>query len=168
MDATATTFQKVARELAGAFVIATRDNGADFYKLADGVPAWIADVPRAVHESIDGPAPRMPSDWFYRLASRAADFASEHESADDCRDDIGEFADDSCDVYTGALYAWAADHAGNRELCDAAVAEYGQPAEGFDAGTVERFFRMGQCLGAERAAAAIISAIETEADSRGE
>ena len=168
MAATTTTFQTVARELAGAFVIATRDNGAEFYKLADGVPAWIADVPRAVHESIDGPSPRMPSDWFYRLASMAADFASEHESADDCRDDIGEFADGACDVYTGALFAWAADHAANRELCDAAAAEYGRVVDDFDAATVERFFRMGQYLGAERAAAAIVSAIESEADGRGE
>jgi hypothetical protein len=169
MNATATTFQTVARELSAAFIVATRrDGGEKFYKLADGVPAWIKAVPRAAHESVDGPDPRMPSDWIYSLASRAADFAADHESADDCRDDIHEFADGTVDIYTNALFAWAADHAANRELCDAAAAEYGQPADGFDGGAVERLFKMGQYLGAERAAYAIIAAIETEADSRGE
>lgn len=167
MNATETIFQTVARELSAAFVVATRDNGAEFYKLADGSPDWVESVPLDCHEAVDGDCPRLPCDWIYRLAARAAEWAAEHESGDDCRDNIGEFADGECDVYTGALYAWAAAHANNRELCDAAVAEYGQPADGFDAATVERYFRMGQYLGAERAAAAVVAAIEAEAERRG-
>jgi len=174
MNATTTTFQKLARKLAGAFVVANRDNGAEFYKLADGAPAWIKAVPRAAHVAVDGPDPRMPSDWIYRLASRAADFAAEYADAENARDAAGEFAENVCDDSTAALYDWAGSNGYNRALCDEAAEEFGQPAgsgafgTGFDSGTVDRFFRMGQAIGAERVLFCIVDAIEAEAGGRGE
>lgn len=159
------TFQTLARELAGAFVVGRRPDGEEFYKLRDGVSGWIKSIPRAVHEAVDGPDPRLPSDWIYGLMDNASNFIAEHETAETARDAVAEFADGQCDTYTSQLYAWAADNAHNRELCDAAVAEYGQPGDGFDSATVERFFRMGQYLGAERVALEMISAIETETAS---
>jgi hypothetical protein len=163
---TMNTFQLVARELAGAFVVGKRPDGEEFYKLRDGVAGWVKKIPRAVHEAADGPDPRLPSDWLYGLMDNAANFITDHETAESARDAAADFADGNCDVYTAQLFAWSADNARNRELCDAAVAEYGQPADGFDTASVERFLRMGQYLGAERVALAMIDAVETESAAR--
>jgi hypothetical protein len=174
MNATETAFQIVARELGSAFVIRKRENGDTFHKLADDAPEWVKAIPRGAHEAVDGSDPRMPCDWIYRLCSRAADFAAEYADAENARDAAGEFAENVCDDSTAALYDWAGSNGYNRALCDEAAEEYGQPAgsgafgTGFDSGTVDRFFRMGQAIGAERVLFCIVDAIETEADSRGE
>ena len=168
MNATETAFQIVARELAAAFVTGKRENGDTFYKLADDAPAWMDGISREAHEAVDGSDPRLPCDWIYSLCASAADAATEYETADDARDAAGTFADSNCDDATNALCLWAGSHGYNRALCDEAVAEYGQPADGFDSAGVERFFRMGQYLGAERVFNCIVSAIETETETRGE
>jgi hypothetical protein len=162
------TFQAVARELAGAFVVATRANGAEFLKLGGNCPAWVADIPRAAHEAVDGPDPRAPSDWIYRLASRAADFAAENESAEFCREGLHDFCESSIDVYASGLFSWAADNTRNRDLCDSAAEEFGGRVAELRSSSVEQFLSAGQYLAADRVLSAIIEAIEAEAENRPE
>lgn len=115
MTTATTTFQTVARELAGAFELATRADGSEFYRLAATAPAWIvrAEVGHAAHVAVDGADCRFPDDWIYRLAARAADWLADsgYTSADDARDDAQEFADGSPDVSIYSLFTWAAAHA---------------------------------------------------------
>lgn len=164
----ATAFQTVARELAGAFETATRPNGETFHRLRDGAPAWIirGEIAHGAHFAVDGGDPRFPCDWVYRLMSRAADYAADHDTAESARDGIGGFADGTVEVSIPRLFIWAADHANNRELADCWAREScGAGAGGFEAPAVAAL-QGGQYLGAERVAAYIVDAIETESRGR--
>lgn len=168
MKTTETAFHTVAQELASAFEIAKRPSGSEFYRLRDNAPAWIerAEIMHATHEAVDGPDPRLASDWIYRLSALAADFAAEHESADGARLQIGEWAAGRADISIPALYSWAADHAYNRALADEAAESFGGSGrDGFDAYAIS-VLQTAQALAAERVAECIVAAIETEADGR--
>lgn len=168
----ATIFQTVARELAGAFETATRPGGETFYRLRDGAPAWIVrgEIAHGAHYAVDGGDPRFPCDWVYRLMALAADYAAAHDTAESASDGIGEFAEGSIEVSIPRLFIWGADHANNRALCDEWATEtgfeYGQRlAGGWESGAVAAL-QGGQYLGAERIAAYIVDAIETESRGR--
>lgn len=176
MTTATTTFQTVARELAGAFELATRADGSEFYRLAATAPAWIvqAEVGHAAHVAVDGADCRFPDDWIYRLAARAADWLADsgYTSADDARYDVGEFADGAADVSVYSLFTWAAAHANNRALADEFFADSfggfdcGQAlARGFESGAVAAL-QGGQSLAAGRVAHAIVEIVETEAAAR--
>jgi hypothetical protein len=116
-----------------------------------------------VHAAVDD---RPPCDWVYEIASRAADLVMEFETADDARDCLSDFADGAVDIYTADLFRWA-ENGRNRDLCERAVSEYGQPGDGFDTDTVSRWISAGQFMAAEWIAAAILDAIAGEARRRG-
>ena len=150
-----TPYQKIARQLADAFTTSTRASGEEYHKLRDDAPEWTKAVPKNAHDAVDG---RLPCDWLYRLAANAADWAAGFGEAEAARDAVCEFADDSTDVYTNALYLWAASPA-NRALCDRAAEEFGGGPATIDTAAVETFFRSGQYLAAELVARAVIDAI---------
>jgi hypothetical protein len=170
MNATKTVFQTVAGELAAAFETSKRTSGETFYRLHENAPEWIVcdesnyvGLMYRVHTAVDD---RPPCDWVYEIASRAADWIMEFETADDARDCLSDFADGAVDIYTADLFRWA-ENGCNRELCDRAVSELGQPGAGFDSDTVSRWIKGGQYMAAEWIAAAILDAIEGEARRRG-
>jgi hypothetical protein len=171
MTKTKTGFQTVAAELSAAFETAKRTGGDTFYRLRENAPEWIVcdETPYPgllyrVHAAVDD---RPPCDWVYEIASRAADWVTEFETADDARDCLSDFADGAVDIYTADLFHWA-ENDRNRELCDRAVSEFGQPGAGFDSETVCRWIKGGQYMAAEWIAAAILAAIEGEGKRRAE
>lgn len=173
MKTATTTFQTVARELAGAFELATRADGSEFYRLAATAPAWIvqAEVGHAAHVAVDGADCRFPDDWIYRIAARAADWLADsgYTSADDARDDVGEFSDGAADVSIYSLFTWAAAHANNRALADEFCADSfacgAAVAGGFESAAVAAI-QGGQSLAAERIAFTLVEIVETEAAAR--
>jgi hypothetical protein len=171
MNSTKTVFQTVADELSAAFETAKRTSRETFYRIRETAPDWILsdDEPFTpgllyrVHTAVDD---RPPCDWIYEIASRAADWATEFETVEDARECLRDFADGAVDVYTAALFRWA-ENGRNRDLCERAVSEYGQPVGGFDTDTVSRWISGGQFLGAEMIACAILDAIDRESRRRG-
>ena len=172
MNSTKTVFQTVADELSAAFETAKRTSGETFYRIRETAPDWCSNDDGAfhcpglmyrVHTAVDD---RPPCDWVYEIASRAADWATEFETVGDARDCVSDFADGAVDIYTADLFHWA-ENGRNRDLCERAVSEYGQPGDGFDTDTVSRWISGGQFLGAEMIAGAILDAIDGESRRRG-
>jgi hypothetical protein len=172
MNATKTVFQTIAAELSAAFETATRTNGENFYRIRETAPEWILcdTLPNTnslmyrVHSAVDD---RPPCDWVYEIASRAADWAEEFETVAEAQDCINDFIDGAVDIYTADLFHWA-ESGNNREICDRAVSEYGQPGDGFDTDTVSRWIAGGQSIAAGWIAQEILGAIDGEARRRGE
>lgn len=161
-----TTFAKVMKELADAFVSDVRNDGKTFYKLSDEAPAWLqkdagSKVMREIHGVLDD---RLPSDWVYEAVSSIADnFVSyESEDEDSARESTHEIADGLVDVYNADRLRWLADHLLNADLVDEACKELGC---GEDAGIVDRI-GIGQYYAYERLAQAVIDAVRDEADTR--
>jgi hypothetical protein len=96
------TISELAREAAGYFETATRDNGESFVKTRDDRPEWLTELILDAHENM------MPEDWRYEAISRVLDEIAnrELETADDVRDDAHEIADGLTEVYNGALIQW--------------------------------------------------------------
>lgn len=151
-------FREVASEFSDAFETNKRDDGKQFVTRKDNCADWITtDVIREIHEALDD---RLPSDWVYEIIAAAADYCSEYESADDCRDRSFEFSDGQVDVYNADRLHWLADHLNNAFLCDEAEEELG-PSE-------DTFSRIGygQYLGIERIYHAVVDQIESEVEQR--
>lgn len=170
METATDTFRAVAAELAAAFETATRTNGETFHRIRRDAAPWVAgdgaaSIMHSAHVAVDGPDCRLPCDFIYRLAARAAEFIAGHDSADAARDAVGEFADSAVDVSIPRLFSWAADHANNRALADDFMAERGGGGGGFETMAVAAL-QGGQYLAAERVASAMIDAVETEAAGR--
>lgn len=146
-----TTFQIVASELAAAF---TRDNPRVVWTLKDASLEWMRDALHDAHT--DG---RLPDDWIYENARSMVDSIAECSEADEV--DTCEIADGCVDSYTVPLTAWLAMHLGNVVACDEADEELG----GSSGSLVDRI-RLGQFLLLDRACAALVAAIEAEADRR--
>ena len=85
-----------------AFETRKRANGETFVTLGDDAPEWVRD---AVYEAHGGD---MPDDWTLAECSAAFDACESGELADE--DAIHAYAEGRVDVYTAALYRWAADH----------------------------------------------------------
>ena len=83
------------------FVSAKRDNGDTFYTLSPNRPEWLQD---AVYEAHHG---TLPNDWIYEECYRACQSIDDQELADE--DSVFSYVDSRVDVYTKALYQWAAD-----------------------------------------------------------
>lgn len=174
MNATKTVFQTVAAELSSAFETATRNNGCQFERIRDGAAAWIvgngsAEFARGFHAAVDGDDPRMPDDWIYNLASRAASWLAGFETADGARDSVAEFADGCADHSTARLFYWLGDSGYNRALADEVFADSFDcgvaMARGFESGSVA-VIQAAQAAAAERIANFMIDAAETEAARR--
>lgn len=173
MTTTKTAFQTVAGELVASFERASRGDCQRFWRFKADAAPWIesAELARAAHEAVDGDDPRFPCDWIYSLMAGAAEWLADsgHETADAAGDSIQDFADEAADIGTAGLFAWAAAHGHNRALADEFFADRFDAgtamAGGFELGAVAAL-RGGQCLGAERVAAAIVDAVEAEAAKR--
>lgn len=93
---------------ASHFVIKTRESkhvgGESFVTLATDAPQWLATAVRDAHQGT------LPNDWIY-AECRAAALAFDEGALDDSEDDdsVHEHVDGQVDVYTQALYQWAAD-----------------------------------------------------------
>jgi hypothetical protein len=144
-----TTFQTVAEEFRDSF---TRDNPRGVWTLKDDSPDWMRDALRDAHT--DG---RLPDDWIYENCRAMVDSIADCESADDC--DTCEIADGCVDICTADLTKWLASSLCNIEACEEAVSE-GLASE--DADLVKRM-SVGQYILLDRACAALISAIDTQA-----
>ena len=91
-------------KLASFFETRTRDNGDKFVTCIDTTPEWLAAAIRDAHQG------DMPSDWIFETIKATC------EAIDDGpfdADSIGEFADANLEIYTKALYQWAADMCGS-------------------------------------------------------
>lgn len=151
-----TTFQIVAEEFAAAF---TRDNPRGVWSLKDESPEWMRD---AIHDAhTDG---RLPDDWIYENCASMVGSIAESSEADEV--ETCEIADGCVDIYTDALTAWLASNACNVEACDECVSEglYEPMTEGADG--ITKWLQRGQYLLLDRACAALVCAIETQADER--
>ena len=147
-----TTFQTVAAELAAAF---TNDNDRHVWTLKDDSPEWMRDALHDAHT--DG---RLPDDWIYENARSMVYSIAECSEADDV--DTCEIADGCVDVYTGALTSWLASHLSNVAAVEEAISEGLCES---DADLVKRM-STGQYLLLDRACAALVAAIEAQADER--
>jgi hypothetical protein len=115
-------------KLASFFETRTRDNGDKFVTCIDTTPEWLAAAIRDAHQG------DMPSDWTYATILAVCE-AIDDGSIDEDR--IGEFADAHVDIYTKAIYQWAADMCMRAQAlddlnasltkCDAAIAELRLP-----------------------------------------
>lgn len=153
------TFQDVATEFNDAFESSKRDDDTTFYKLKNDAPEWLqgSSVMMAIHAALDD---RLPDDWVYKKVYFLSDRITDKENADDARDTTSEWADSLVDTYNSDRSKWLASHLNNAALVDEAVEEYGTEGD-----TFERI-GIGQYLAIERIAAAVIEAIETEANDR--
>lgn len=174
MNATKTVFQTVAGELSAAFETATRSNGCQFDRIRDGAAAWIvgngsSEFSRGFHEAVDGADCRMPCDWLFSLASRAASWLAGFETVDAARDSVAEFADGCADYSTARLFYWLGDSGYNRALADEVFADSFDCgvalSRGFESGAVA-VIQAAQAAAAERIAHYMIDAAETEAARR--
>ena len=139
-----TSTKDLMKELALTFEAAKRDDGTIYYKLKKSPPDWLPEnFMRDVHESVDGPSPRLPNDWIYTQTAYAAVTLADYDDPHD--DDIAhEVADGLVEVYTASLYEWAADHGNNRALIDEAEEELGKAEDH------EKAIMLGQYLALER------------------
>lgn len=113
----------MAPTIASYFKSGTRDNGERFVTLTDERPEWLQDAVRDAHRGT------MPNDWIYDEC-RAAVEAFEDQTIED-EDDVHEYVDGRVDVYTKALYQWAADFCLTDTWSEAEVeaAEFGEIPE---------------------------------------
>lgn len=113
------------------FVTKTREGGdkpgETYVTLADDAPEWLRD---AVYETHDG---TLPCDWVY------AECRDAFESDDT---DEHDYADSATEVYTGNLFAWAAEHYGTGFFSQAE----GEASELGEGGTLaEQLMRIQYC-----------------------
>lgn len=148
-----TNFKTLMNDLSNAF---TRDNPRKVYTLKDGSPEWMRDAIFEAHAAIDS---RLPDDWIYEAVVSLASNYNVYDDADTCRDAENEICDGSVDIYTNDLTSWLANHLGNVALCDEAAEEFG-----LESGDLDQRIRLGQLLAYQRISAALIDAVESQAE----
>lgn len=148
-----TNFKSLMNEFSNAF---TRDNPRKVLALKDGSPAWMRGAIYQAHEALGG---RLPDDWIYEAIRSLACNYNVYDNGDVCRDEENPICDGLVDVYTADLTAWLAGHLGNMTLCDEAVDEFEVT------GDMDTRIRMGQFLAYTRISAALIEAVEAQAES---
>lgn len=116
------TVQDLAREAAGCYEPAVREDGSVYSRLRDdneestGAPDWVRDIVYAAH------ADCLPDDWKYACIQGALEAIAE---SDDPEEDGHDFAENYVDVYTGQLLKWLSSGCGRLDYCDLAEEEYG-------------------------------------------
>lgn len=106
--------QDRATEAREWFEVATRANGAAFYRAKDAAPQWITDLCRTAHDGM------MPDDHKYEYIVDALDALSQCEDADEADDYLSDV-----DVYTSDLCAWLGSHGERPGYCDRYIEEMG-------------------------------------------
>jgi hypothetical protein len=94
---TATSIQKLAEQLSGAFETKKRNDGNEFVSLKDGSPEWMTQVIRSAHGD------KLPDDTTYAFIEKAADALAEMDEDAEPSDVISELEPDT---YTADLTAW--------------------------------------------------------------
>ena len=160
------TFQEVATELSKSFVQAKRTNGDTFWRLSERAADWLGDnFMHECHQAVDGPGCRLPDDEIYRVAALAADWLTDFEDAGEARDDLFDFADTVCQIYSAALFDWA-ESASNRELIAEAAEEFGEVPCRDVLQWMENTLRRGYLVMASRITEYLIESVEAEAERR--
>jgi hypothetical protein len=88
------------------FVTRIRQNGdkeeEQFITLVEDRPQWLQDAVRDAHQRT------LPNDWIYEECRAAVEAFDAGDLRDD-DDSVHEHADGRVEIYTKALYQWAAD-----------------------------------------------------------
>lgn len=153
---TTTKQAELATAFAAAFTTDTRNDGATFYKLADGSPKWMSDAVMTAHDDI------MPNDWVYEQCSRVADRMADTDP-EKWEDYCGEWADSMVDIYNADRTAWLASHLAFAAVVDDAVEELGHSDQGIfgDIG-------IGQYVFIQQIAGYLIQAVNNKAEASDE
>lgn len=110
------TVVKLAGEVYSAFEQDTRNDGATFWKLRDGSPAWMVQLCHHAHGEY------LPDDWRYEFivdAVSALDDLGEDGDPDEALDTIEP------EVYTAKLTAWLASNVNRLGFMGEAIEEFG-------------------------------------------
>lgn len=137
------------------FVTKTRDDGTEYTTLSDGAPEWLTEVVREAHDG------SLPNDWVYSEC-RAA-FEAERDESTDVSDWVHEHSDSQVDIYTNALYQWAADLCGSSLF--AAAEEEANGMGIADNASIEDRLKAIQYCAIARIAALIAQAVEEHPES---
>lgn len=145
------TIEALAAEALRHFILGTRDSGAQFWKIGDEAPAWLAGEPSdrstsliwAAHDNGDV----MPDDYRYAYTRDALTAIAEGDTDGDAIE---------ADIYTADRLRWLASGAGRLALCDEAIEDYGPPTPD----TLEERIGMGQLLEKRRVFDAVRAFLE--------
>lgn len=88
-----------------------RDNGETYTTCKDDAPKWVRDAVYAAHDGM------LPNDWVYAECAAAFEACESGELGGD--NEIHPYADGRVDVYTSALYEWAAQFCNSSLYADA-------------------------------------------------
>lgn len=86
-------------------------DGESFVSLKDERPDWLHDAVREIHQG------DLPNDWIYAECEAACDSIDCEILTDE--DSVHEYADGRVDIYTRAIYQWAADMANSSTFSQA-------------------------------------------------
>lgn len=150
-----TTISTLAREAYDALETRTRDDGERFTTTRDDAPEWVRDLVMHAHGDF------LPEDWRYETIRDALEQLADgdYETADDAREDDGDFADSAVDVYTAPLLRWLASNLNRPGYVDEAR------DEGLISGqeNITQQITVGQYLEAREVYALVIDALESRA-----
>jgi hypothetical protein len=148
------TISELAREAAGYFETATRDNGETFVKRRDDTPQWVQDLIQDAHGDM------FPDDWRYAAISRVLDEIAdiELETPDDVRDYSHEIADQLTDIYTGNLIGWMYSNLSRTGYVDDATQELGYP------GSIVQAMQYGQLAEYREIIESVAQSLESRLD----
>jgi hypothetical protein len=135
--------------LASNFETRTRASGQSYYTLKEGAPEWLHAAIRDAHQG------DLPNDWIWATCLAACEAIDEKLLSEE--DDAHEFADGQVEIYTKALYQWAADMVGTSTYSEAEAQEREMGAR---SDTIEERFRAIQYFAIETIAQIILAACE--------
>lgn len=153
---TTTKQAEIAKQLADAFTVDTRNDGTRFHKLRDGSPQWMTDAIHAAHGDI------LPLDWIYEHCHHVADKMNEYEP-EQWGDSVSEWADSLVDVYHVDRARWLALRVDFFDLVDEAVAESSHGTQGISGDIAQ-----GQYKLLEQIAWAMVNAVNEQAEAADE
>lgn len=153
------TVQELAREAAGYFETAAREDGGRYVRLRDaneaatGAPDWLRDLVYAAHAGM------LPDDWRYACIQGALSAIAETDWCDP-EDLRHEFADNYVDTYDDCRIEWLKSHWYRADYCDDAVDEgLCSPTE-----TIIARIGMGQYMEASEVYSRVLAELEKLAD----
>jgi hypothetical protein len=95
--ATATNFRNY-------FHSVERDNGTTIKCLNEDAPGWLKEAIQSAHSDCKD----LPNDWIYEVCYNSV-CAFDYGDLTDDYDSIHEWSDGQVDVYSSAVFSWAAD-----------------------------------------------------------
>jgi len=134
-----TNAQTLAQSLYDALVTATRADGSEFIRLADGSPEWMKTAVRDSHCGM------LPDDTRYRMIRECAGALADLEDWEDTH----EIADGLVDIYNNDRLVWLASHLTRADYCDDAQSEdyVSESASMFDRIGAGQYMEYSEILG---------------------